>query len=139
MAAFSDYLEDALVDHIFANTDYSRPATIYVSLHTESAEDDGTGAEVSGGDYARLGIDTGASTEWTVEDEPSGGGRQAKNTSELTFTEASADWGTVSHFGLWDAASAGNLLFHGALPSSVEVASGSTAKIAAGALKVILR
>lgn len=110
MAALSDYFEEALLNHIFRNSTFTRPANIYVGLFTVAPTDAGGGTEVSGGSYARQALATGASSDW---DAPSGG--LTANTDQITFPAATADWGTIVAVGLFDALSGGNLLFHGAL------------------------
>lgn len=131
MSALSDYLENALINHIFRNTDFTRPANIYVALFTAAPSDSGGGTEVSGGSYARQAIATGGSSGW---DAASGGA--TANTSTLTFPTATASWGVVTHVGLFDASSGGNLLFHGALTASKTVGSGDIFRFNAGDLDV---
>lgn len=133
MAALSDYLENALINHIFRNTDFNRPATIYVALFTSDPGDDGSGTEVSGNDYVRMGVDTGAGSEW---DAASGGA--TANTGEVAFPEASGSWGTITHVGLYDAETNGNLLFHGALAVNKPIGSGDIFRFNAGDLDVSL-
>lgn len=134
MSALSDYLENALINHIFRNTDFTRPANIYVALYTAAPGDSGGGTEVSGGSYARVAIATGASSAWNA----ASGGATA-NTGVATFPTATANWGTVTHIGLLDASTAGNLLFHGALTASKVVNSGDIFRINAGDLDVALQ
>lgn len=133
MSALSDYLENALIDHIFRNSTFSRPANIYIALFTAAPSDSGGGTEVSGGSYARQAVATGASSGW---DAASGGA--TANTSTVTFPTATANWGTITHIGLFDASSAGNLLFHGALTASKVVNSGDIFRINAGDLDITL-
>jgi hypothetical protein len=133
MAALSDYLENALINHLFRNTDYARPANIYVALYTAAPSDSGGGTEVSGGSYARQAIATGASSGWTAA---SGGATE--NSATLTFPTATASWGTITHIGLFDASSGGNLLFHGALTASKTIGSGDIFRFNAGDLDVSL-
>jgi hypothetical protein len=64
--SFSDYLEDAVLDHVFRNTALTSPTTVYVALYTATPSDAGGGTEVSGGSYARTAGTFGAA---------SGGGR----------------------------------------------------------------
>lgn len=106
MSAFSDYLEGALLDHIFRNTNYTRPANIYVALYTGAPTDAGGGTEVSGGSYARQAVATGASSGWNA---PSGG--LVDNNAAITFPTATANWGKIVAAALLDASSSGNLLF----------------------------
>ena len=59
-----------------------------------------------------------------------------QNTNIETFTSMPAV--TVTHIGIWDHVSAGNLLFHTAVTSSKAVASGDTITVAAGAITITL-
>lgn len=133
MAAISDYLENALINHIFRNADFTRPANIYVALFTAAPSDSGGGTEVSGGSYARQAIATGASSGW---DAASGGA--TANTGILTFPTASANWGTITHAALFDAATSGNMLFHGALAASKLIETGDIFRFPAGDIDVSL-
>jgi hypothetical protein len=129
MSAISDYLEDKLLDLLFNDTDFDPASTdIYVALHTASPADDGSGAEVSAGGYARVQV-----SAWDA----SSGGATA-NTAAIAFATATASWGTITHAALWDAITAGNLLWHGALDSSVVVASGQSVRFDAGELDVTI-
>lgn len=126
----SNYLENAVLDHIFGKGAYTVP-TIYVALWTATLTDASTGdtaGECSGGAYAR--VETAAS-DW--DDAASG---EIDNTSAITFPTATAAWGTVTHFALLDASTSGNILFHEALNASREVAEGATPTFAIGSLVV---
>ena len=59
-----------------------------------------------------------------------------QNTDVETWTNLPAC--TVTHIGIWDAVSSGNLLFHTAVNSSKTVANGDTISIAAGAITITL-
>lgn len=107
MSAFSNYLENAIVNATLRNTTYTSPTTVYVALFTTDPTDAGSGTEVSGGSYARQSC---------AFDAPSNGA--TANTSTITFPVATANWGTVTHFGIYDASTSGNLLYHGALTAS---------------------
>lgn len=133
MAAMSDYLENALLSHILKNTPLTSPATVYLALFTSDPTDANTGAEVPGlvggnpSAYARVAITFGTVANGTVE-----------NSADITFAVATQNWGTITHIGIMDASTAGNLLFHGALTSSKTVATGDQFKIAVGDLDVTL-
>lgn len=101
--------------------------TCYVSLHTADPGDTGAN-EVTGGSYARIGPVTfaNAGTNPTV----------SSNSAILTFAAATAVWGTVTHFGTWDAATVGNFRGAGALATSKLVSSGDTARFAANTLTI---
>lgn len=130
MSAKADYLENALLDHILRNTAFSSPATdVWVALYTAATTDTGGGTEVTGGSYARVRVQgTGA---W---DAPSNGA--TANTSDITFTQASANWGTVTHVSIMDDSVTGNMLYHGPLTSSKVVNNGDTFKFNAGDLDI---
>ena len=127
MAEFSNFLENALINAVLRNTTYTSPATVYVSLYTSDPTDADTGTEVSGGSYARTAVTFGA---------PSNG--VTTNSADVTFPTATASWGTVTHIGIHDASTAGNLLFHTPLDTSKTIDSGDIFKITTGNLSVTL-
>lgn len=128
MAGASDYLENELLDHILSVGSYTAP-TIYVGLYTAAPSDAGGGTEVSGGSYARVDASSafGAAS-----------GGSSANTGAITFPEATGSWGTVTHYGIFDASTSGNLLIWGALDASKAVASGDTVSFAIGDLTITL-
>jgi hypothetical protein len=126
MSAMSDYLENAFLDHFLGTSSTASPATIYVGLHTADPTDAGTGTEVSGNGYARQSISFGASS-----------GGTASNDAAVEFPAASGgNWGTITHIGIWDASSAGNLLFHAALTASKTINEGDIFKIATSGVDI---
>jgi hypothetical protein len=133
MGSFGDYWEKKVLDHIFNKAAYTAP-TIYVALSTADPTDTGSGlAEPSGNGYARKATapadwNAAAGTNPTVTD----------NANALTFNEASGSWGTITHFALMDAASAGNLLAYGALTTPKAISAGDTPQFAVGDLDVQL-
>lgn len=127
MSAFSDYLENAIINAVLRNSAYTSPAAVYLALYTSNPTDADSGTEVSGGSYARQAVTFGA---------PSNG--VAVNSAQVTFPQASADWGTVTHFGIRDASSAGNLLFYAAMTTSKLIENTDQLIIAASALSVTL-
>ena len=103
--------------------------TAYVSLHTADPGTTGTNEiSTSGTAYARVGpvAFTNAGSEPTV----------ASNGAILTYAAATASWGTITHFGVWTAASGGTFQGSGALTTPKTVNSGDTARFAAGALTI---
>lgn len=133
MGSFSDFLELELLDHVFMKGAYTPPTNIHVALCTADPTDAGTGStitEPSGGSYARVST---AGTDWDA----AASGAIA-NATVIQFPQATGDWGTITHFALIDAASAGNMIGHGTLSVSKTVGSGDTAKFAIGELDVTL-
>jgi len=127
MSAMSNYLEDALVSATLRNTAYTSPATVYVGLFTSDPTDAGTGTEVSGGSYARRPATFAA---------PSNG--VSATDADVDFAQATGAWGTVGWFGIFDASSSGNLMYHGALVTSKAIEIGDSFSISSGNLTVTL-
>jgi len=127
----SDQLESDLLNAIFNDPAYTSPTNVYVALFTTAPSDAGGGTEVSGGAYARVST---SATDWNAA---SSGSKD--NANAITFTTATASWGTCTHFALMDhlTASAGsNYLVWGALTTSKAVGNGDAAEFAAGSLSV---
>lgn len=123
MAALSDYAEKLLLDWLMTNGSATRPTAWYVALYTAAPSDAGGGTEVSGNGYSRQAVTFDAATS---------GAGTTSNTGAVTFTAAGGDWGTITHIGIHDASSGGNLLWHGTLTVSKTVADGDTLQFATG-------
>jgi len=133
MGSFSDYLENKVLDHVLATTPFTAPTHTWVALTTHVLADDDTGSsllELAGGQYSRRICDS-----W---DAASGGA--TANTDDLTFAQATDDWGKIVDFAIVDTGTlnAGNMLAYGSLTISKSVASGDTPKFAAGDLDITL-
>ena len=131
MSAFSDYLEAKILNRVLnAQDDAAWPVIddVYIALFTAAPSDSGGGTEVSGGSYARKIVTTG----FTVTN------GHAENTADVEFIQATADWGTITHWGIFDAITSGNLLFHAVLTESRTINSGGQAKFLATELKIDL-
>ena len=125
----SNYLELGLLDHLLGGPDYTRPATVYFALFTTAPTESAGGTEVSGGSYARVAV-TNNSTNFPAATSPSGVGTKLNGTA-IIFPQSSGSWGTVTHFGIFDAASGGNMLIYGTLTSARAVTTGDTPKFLA--------
>jgi len=133
MGSFGNYLEDELLDHVFGNAAFTAPGTVYVALFTATPSDSGGGTEVSGGSYARVAV-TNNATNW-----PAASGGAKANGTAITFPAPTANWGTVTSFAIFDAASAGNLLAWGALTVNKTINNGDAApSFAVGDLDITL-
>ena len=129
MAALSDYLENKLIDHLFRGRSYTAPTVLAVALYTATPSDSGGGTEVSGGSYARGQLNPSdsnwESTQGTTAAAASSGTSGAtQNAVAITFPTPSANWGSITHFGVFDATTSGNLLFWGALTTPKTVNNG---------------
>jgi hypothetical protein len=127
MAEMSNYLENALINATLRNTSYTSPSTVYVGLYTTDPGEGNTGTEVSGGSYARVAVTFSA---------PSNG--VSTNTGAVTFPTATNTWGTITHIGILDALTSGNLLYYTALDSTRSILSGDIFTISIGNLSVTL-
>lgn len=118
----SNYLATALLNQVFRNTAYTRPTTHYLALYTSNPTASDTGQEVSGGAYARQAVTFGAPTsENYTQYHPTTGQvvtvskRTIKNNADIVLPTATADWGQITHIGIRDEATGGNLLYFGSL------------------------
>jgi len=123
MSALSDYAENKLLDHLLGKASYTMPTNIRVALFTAAPSDAGGGTEASGGSYARQAIVINTSS----------GGASNPN-ADVVFPVATASWGTITHVGIFDATTGGNLLMWGALTTSKAIASGDQLVIPAADL-----
>ena len=106
MTGFSDYSAQNGLNYIVGKTAMPTLPTVYIALFTAVGTDAGTGfTEVSGGSYARVAT-SGATWNAASGSAPS----SISNSAAITFPTATANWGTVIAFGLYDAATVGNLL-----------------------------
>jgi len=140
--ALTDYAENKLVDAVLRGQSLGAPATWYVGLLTAACSDSSAGTEVTGGSYARVAVTAGL-TQWAGTQSAgsttasSGTGGQTSNNATITFPAPTANWGTVTGFGLWDASSGGNQWFCFTLTTSKTVNNGDAApSFAAGALTI---
>lgn len=115
-------LRNEVLDKILSGTNFTTQAT-HISLHTADPGTSGTN-ELSGGSYARQSIAFNAAASG-----------QADNAATITF-DGPASSQTVTHVGLWTAASGGTFLWKGSLTSSKTFGSGDTLEFAAGAITV---
>jgi hypothetical protein len=137
MANASDYLEQAVYNHIFRGATFSKPSTIAIGLTLNVPTDAGTYTEVANaGGYARYPNASGDAV-WSAMTAPGSG----TNSIEFAFPQATADWGTVSGVIITDSAShnGGNVLMHGTLVTPRNVQNGDTFKFSAGSIDVSIQ
>lgn len=124
--SFSNYLEQKVLEHVFDNTAYTSPTTVYVGLFTTDPTDAGSGTEISGGSYARQ------SASFTVS------GNTATTDAAIEFPTATASWGSITHIGIFDALTTGNLLAHSSLTAAKTIESGDVFRIPSGDIDITL-
>ena len=130
--ALTDTLEASLINHLFRGTAYTAPTTWYVGLLTGACSDSAAGTEVTGGSYARAAVAAGAANWAAVV---SGNGT-TNNVNAVAFATPTAGWGNVVSFGLYDAASAGNLLICSPLTIAKTINQADTVTFPAASLTV---
>lgn len=126
MAGFSDYLEDKILNWLKGTAMGTAPSAVYVGLFSSAPTDAGAGTEVTTmiRTAGRVAVTFGAVS----------GGSMA-NSAIVDFGDA-AGGATVTHFAIFDAASAGNQLANGALTAAKTVVAGNAVSFAVGALTI---
>lgn len=141
MSAMSDFLENRLIDQLFRGQAAPTTTTLHVGLLTAAPSDSGGGTEVSGGSYARVAVSSSLAN-WAGTQSAgstvasSGSGGQTSNNVAITFPTPTAGWGNVTHFGIYDASTGGNLLFWGALTIAKTINQADTVTFPAASLSI---
>lgn len=118
MSDFTTYLEGQIVDWMVSGSDMpASHSNIYVALHTSDPTNSGEDNEVTAASYSR--VSTVAGTDWGTN------GNTFDNLIDIEFPEAQEDWGTVTHFSLWDgSAGTDNALAWSALDRNRDITTG---------------
>ena len=124
--SFSNDFETRVLQYIFTTGSVTRPTAWHVALYTAAPNDSGGGTEVSGGAYARQSV------AFTVS------GNTASNSASVEYPTATASYGTVTHVGVFDASSGGNLIAYAALTTSKAIDTGDVFRLPAGDLDITL-
>jgi hypothetical protein len=124
--SFSNFLETEILDHVFAGAAYTAPSTHYLALFTAAPGETGGGTEVSGGAYARQSV------AFTTT------GNTTSNNAAVEYPTATASFGTVTHVGVFDAATSGNLMAYATLSSSKTIDTGDVFRVPTGDLDITL-
>ena len=125
--SFTNYLETEILDHVFAGAAYTAPGTKYLALFTAVADGEtGSVTEVSGGGYARQSV------AFTTS------GNTTSNNAAVEFPTATGNYGTVTHVGVYDASTSGNLMAYAALSSNKTIETGDVFRVPSGDLDITL-
>ena len=117
--SFSNFLETEILDHVFAGAAYSAPSTKYLALFTAVADGEAGG-------YARQTV------AFTTS------GNTTSNNAAVEYPTATANYGTVTHVGVYDASSSGNLMAYAALSSNKTIETGDVFRVPSGDLDITL-
>ena len=126
--SFTNYLETEILDHVFAGAAYSAPGTHYLALFTAVANGEtGSVTELSGSAYARQTVAFTTSGDTT------------SNSGAVEYATATGGgFGTVTHVGVYDASTSGNLMCYATLTASKAIAAGDVFRVPAGDLDITL-
>ena len=126
--SFSNTYETHVLNYVFTTTSVTRPTAWYLALFTSNPAEDASGTEVTttGTAYARQ------SATFTVS------GNTASNSGAIEFPTATASYGTVTHVGVYTAASGGDLIAYAALSTSKAIDTGDVFRVPDGDLDVTL-
>ena len=124
--SFTNFLETEILDHVFAGAAYTAPGTKYLALYTAAPGETGGGTELSGDAYARQSV------AFTTS------GATTSNNAAVEFPTATGSWGTVTHVGVYDAASSGNLMCYATLSASKLIETGDVFRVPSGDLDITL-
>lgn len=134
---FSHYTQNRILDHLFAGIAFTAPATFEIGLSTTPVNKDGTGItepEPSTG-YSRVSVSNNTSV-WddAVTDFALDRGVKT-NAEDISFPEATDDWGSISHFFL----TAGpELIGQGELTTAKAIHAGDSVRFRPGELLITL-
>lgn len=129
MSAFTNIGENKILDLLFNAVDWN--PVCYLGLFTAAPNETGGGTEVStsGTAYARQAV----ASNFEIAGTTAAG--ECNNDTQIVFPTATADWGTITYGGLFDAASGGNLIMYAQLPSSKLIEAGDTFRYPVGGVK----
>lgn len=125
----SNYWKTACLNAALRGITFTSPTTVYIALYISDPTGADTGHEVNGAGYARQAVTFSAPT---IQD------RRAVtvSTADVAFPVATADWGLVTHVGIRDAPTGGNLIYHGAVTTPRTVQTNDTIRFLAGQIKI---
>ena len=124
--SFTNFLETEILDHVFAGAAYSAPSTHYLGLFTSAPGETGGGTELSGSAYVRKSV------AFTTS------GNTTSNNAAIEFPTATGNWGTVTHVGVFDASTSGNLMAYATLSASKTIETGDVFRVPSGDLDITL-
>src|SRR6056297_2217560 len=126
MAALSNTYETSVLTWLLTGDAVTRPSSFYIGLFTTDPTDADSGTEVSGGAYVRQ------PASFTVS------GDAATTTAAAEWPVATADWGTITHVAVYDAATGGSIIAHAALTEAKPINTDDVFRVPTGGLDITL-
>lgn len=131
MAGFSDYVENSILLWLKGTNMPTAPAALYVGLFSADPTDAGGGTEVT----TTIRVAGRVAAAFGAVGAGSGTASRISNSGLIDFG-AAAGGASLSSFGLFDAASSGNLLGWAPLTTPQTVSANNQVSFAAGALTI---
>jgi hypothetical protein len=140
MSAASNYAENLALNYLLTDNteDVTRPTAWYLALFTNVGEGSNTAGRLEEGTLTDEISTSGTAYAREViafNDAVSG---TCSSDGTVTFDAATANWGTITHVAVMDAATAGNVLFYGAVTTPKTIETGDTFQVTDGNLTVSL-
>ena len=127
--AFTDYTENKVLDHLIGPTAFTKP-TLFLALYTAAPTDAAGGTEVSTTNwtnYTRKSVAFAAASSGSCS-----------NSAVVDFGTVAGAGATITHWAIFDAATAGNMLVRGDFGTSHTASTGNQVTVPAGAITVSL-
>lgn len=141
MANFSNYLETKIVEWLNGGAMPAAPTILHVALFSLDPTDANAGTEITStitGAATRAAV---ANADWTTTTATTTLDAKIQNNAEISITGNSTNSTNVNatHFGVFTAATGGELLFHGLLASTVDITPGSAIKFAPNSITLTVQ
>lgn len=139
--SFTNYLEHATLDLMFGATAFTPSGNLYVGLSTTTPAEDGSSftepSSASGYNRAIISNTKSVISGWSTASQLSTSG-EVHNMGTISFGSASGNWGTITHAGVWNSLTNGNLLTASALTLQKTPTSGDIVTFPSGAISIRL-
>ena len=127
MSKFSDYLENKIIDATLKGVTFPDISTAYLAAFTTDPTDAGSGTECNWTNYARQAMTFGTVTNGEVT-----------TSAQLQFPALVGSDVTVGWIGIFDATSAGNMLYHTNLANAKTLTADNVLSFAVSGVTVTL-
>ena len=132
MAQATNYMETEVLSGLLNGTAIQLSAAKpYIALLTSAPDENGVATEVAGGGYARVQI--GGTGQGNFSNNGEG---VAVNDAEFRWNDCTTDWGTITHVGLFDEATNGQMLIYGTLQQPIVLETGDIFKVPANGFTI---
>lgn len=140
MSAFSDYLEEGILQHTLRGNSLPTPSTIYIALFSSDPTDAASGNEVTDSGYVRQDAAKGGTIDsgWTAP-ATSSDGKMTSNAKLVQFPPIADGTVTVSHYAIFDAQTGGNMLYHAPFTVAKTLEINDVLSIDVGGIEIVLR